>query len=294
MRPPAGLAPDFEWIPNDPDASFRWHVHDEPCHLTRWNHHPEVEIHLIRSTRGLAFVGDHVGEFGPGYLAMVGPDLPHNWVSDLAPGEIARKCHVVLQVHPDRLRDGARHFPELADVGALLDRSRRGLQFHGAAARQAGRLMERIGKRSGLARLIAFLRLLQVLAATREATPLASPGYLPNPDPEIGRIVDAVMGHVCSQLGEDLRMGDVAVMVGMTEPTFSRFFKRNTGSNFVDYVRKLRIAHACKLLRETSMPITQIGFEVGYRNISNFNRRFLAEKGMTPSRYRGLMARMQA
>jgi AraC-like DNA-binding protein len=294
MRTAAAPAPDFEWIPTDPACSFRWHAHDEPCPLARWNHHPEAEIHLIRSTRGLAFVGDHVGEFEPGCLAMVGPGLPHNWVSDLAPGEVARGCHVVLQFDPYRLRQAAASLPELQAVEELIERSRRGLEFGGRTRRAGARLIERIGRVSGLDRLVAFLRLLRLLAESPEATVLASPGYVPNPDPEIARIVDAVMSQVRMQLTEDLRMGDVARMVGMSEPTFSRFFKRNTGSTFVDYVRKLRIAQACKLLADGTMPITDICFEVGYRNISNFNRRFLAEKGMTPSRYRRLMARVSA
>ena len=85
-------------------------------------------------------------------------------------------------------------------------------------------------------------------------------------------------------------MSRAAELVGMAEPTFSRFFKRNTGCTFVDYVRKLRIAKACELLADPSKRITDICFEAGFHNISNFNRRFLAEKGMAPSRYRQLLA----
>nr|WP_231979844.1 AraC family ligand binding domain-containing protein [Tessaracoccus coleopterorum] len=64
----------------------RWHEHAYPHPLARWHTHPEVEIHLIRAGTGLAFVGDHVGRFEAGHLALVGSHLPHNWISDLSPG----------------------------------------------------------------------------------------------------------------------------------------------------------------------------------------------------------------
>jgi hypothetical protein len=87
--------PDREWIIADPAQSFRWQTHDFPCNIARWNYHPEYEIHLIRKSFGRAFVGDHIGEFGPGYLAIVGSNLPHNWVSDLEAGQVVRDRDVV-------------------------------------------------------------------------------------------------------------------------------------------------------------------------------------------------------
>jgi AraC-like DNA-binding protein len=50
----------------------------------------------------------------------------------------------------------------------------------------------------------------------------------------------------------------------------------------------LRIGRACKLLSNTRRPVTEICFEVGYANISNFNRHFRKERGVTPSQYKRL------
>jgi len=292
VQQPLANAPEFEWIATDPWASFRWHVHDFPHPIARWNHHPECEIHLVRHSAGMVFIGDHVGEFGPGHFTMVGPDLPHHWVSDLAPGEVARNCHMVLQFAPQRLVESADRLPELAAVGELVERSRCGLEFRGETARLGGRLLAEIGQAEGLGRLAKFLELLDLLATTSEVVRLSSTGYVPNLDPRAQRIVNAVMDYVCTNLTEPLRMAQIAAIVGMSEPTFSRFFKRNTGCTFVEYVRKLRIAQACKLLAATDRPITDVCFDVGYANISNFNRCFLSEKGMTPSSYRKLMSRV--
>jgi hypothetical protein len=58
----------------------------------------------------------------------------------------------------------------------------------------------------------------------------------------------------------------------------------------VQYVKRLRINLACQILMsDEKASITSICYEVGYNNLSNFNRQFLAEKGMTPSRFRRLL-----
>jgi len=73
--------------------------------------------------------------------------------------------------------------------------------------------------------------------------------------------------------------------------TFSRFFQKNSGRSFTDYLAELRIGRACRLLAETQQPVSGICYEVGYFNLSNFNRNFLKRRGMTPSRYRDLALR---
>jgi AraC-like DNA-binding protein len=74
----------------------------------------------------------------------------------------------------------------------------------------------------------------------------------------------------------------------MTESAFSRFFKRNTGNTFVKHLTSLRISDACDLLVNTDLPITEVCFEAGYMNVSNFNRAFRKQRGVTPGRYRRL------
>ena len=80
-------------------------------------------------------------------------------------------------------------------------------------------------------------------------------------------------------------------MAGMGESTFSRFFQKNSGNSFTDHVTKLRVSRACALLANSNLPITDVCYEVGYSNISNFNRSFRKQRGSTPSAYRHLARR---
>jgi AraC-like DNA-binding protein len=290
MSLPRRRTPDLERIFMEPTESFHWNAHDFPSELARWNYHPECEIHLIRRSTGTVFVGDYIGPFRPGNLVVVGANLPHHWESDLRAGPVVAVRDVALHFDPGLVHRGAQAFPELAEVEPLLRGAERGLQFHGETARRGAALLERVGVESGLPRLLGFFELLRLLAGSGERELLASVGYLPNLDREAPPVVQKVMHYILANLASHVRMSEAAQLSGMTEPTFCRFFKRNTGNNFVGYVRKLRIGAACKLLVESSLPVTDVCYEVGYQNVSNFNRHFRREKGVTPSKYRELFA----
>ena len=102
-----------ELIPHPDGESFRWIEHDYPCDIARWNYHPEVEIHLIRRSTGSFIIGDEVGAFGPGHVAIVGPEVPHDWMSDLADDEVIENRDAVIQFTPDWLQSSIQAIPEL-------------------------------------------------------------------------------------------------------------------------------------------------------------------------------------
>ncbi|WP_122411711.1 AraC family transcriptional regulator [Pseudomonas viridiflava] len=283
---------ELEVILPEPDQCFRWYEHDYPYPLARWNHHPEFEIHLIRRGSGKLVAGDYIGGFDAGHVALIGPDLPHDWIGDLAPGEHLPGRDVVLQFDGAALLALRKTLPELGELQRLFEQARRGLEFSGATAVQAARLMEDIGTAQGLERLILFLQLINTLvkAPSQEAHLLASSCYAPTLDARSAERINKAFDYLLSELTNDIRLSVIAQRLEMTDPGFSRFFKRNTGHGFIELMRKLRIQRACRLLLQSDMSVSDICFEVGYANLSNFNRHFRVETGQTPSDYRRAMA----
>ncbi|MGY2233932.1 helix-turn-helix domain-containing protein [Pseudomonas gingeri] len=279
---------ELEVILPQPDHGFRWHEHDYPSPLARWNHHPEFELHLIRHGSGKLVAGDYIGAFGPGHVALIGPDLPHDWIGDLTPGEYLVGRDVVLQFDGAALLALRATLPELGSLQSLFERARRGLEFTGATALQAARLMEQIGRAEGLERLILFLQLVNTLvqAPEPEVHLLASVCYAPSLDARSSERIHKAFDYLLTELTGDLRLSVIAQRLGMSEPGFSRFFKRITGHGFIDLMRKLRVQRACRLLLQSEMSVADICFEVGYGNLSNFNRHFRFEMNQTPSDYR--------
>ena len=283
-----GMRANREVIPEDPDHSVRWHEHDYPSPVARWNYHPEYELHLIRKGTGKFIVGDHIGTFEAGHVALVGSGLPHDWVSDLEPGEVLRGRDALIQFDGKWVEQAASIIPEMAEVKPLLEQSSRGIEFLGRSAELAAASINAMGTSAGLARLHHLFELLTVLARAprEERRYLADEWFRPQLDSQAAAVVDIVLEYVFSNHAGSVKMSEAAALVGMSEPTFSKYFKRATGQNFSDLVRKLRLAHARRLLEHSDKAISDICYEVGFSNLSNFNRHFLKDAGVTPREYR--------
>ena len=100
--------------------------------------------------------------------------------------------------------------------------------------------------------------------------------------------VEAGLSYIFENLTGDIRLATAARLAYMSEPTFSKYFKSATGMTFSSMVKKLRIAHARRLLDTTDHAVARVAEMSGYHNMANFNRQFLAEVGTTPTKYRGL------
>ena len=103
------MDPDLEVVDIGSQESFKAWEHGYPFRTVRWHFHPEYEIHHVVNTTGRYFVGDFIGTFEPGNLVLTGPNLPHNWVSDVParhrdPAAQPRRA-VLRSVH--RRRDAA-------------------------------------------------------------------------------------------------------------------------------------------------------------------------------------------
>lgn len=286
-RPAARVAqPDFELIVGQPRQSFRWNVHDYPFPLAKWHYHPEYELHLIQQTSGKMFVGDYIGNFQAGVLVLTGPNLPHNWVSDIALGEVVKDRDMLIQFGDGVVREIMRVCPELEAIGPLLDDARYGIEFQGEDAKLGARLLRQVGRASPTRRVLLFLELLDLLNRSESRKILSSRDYSPTLDHDVSDMINKAINVLIVNLTDDIRLSDVARTCGMSDSAFSRFFKKNTGHGFVRYVNRMRVNRACALLTQTTKPITQICFETGFNNLSNFNRQFLSFCGVTPSEYR--------
>jgi AraC-like DNA-binding protein len=98
--------------------------------------------------------------------------------------------------------------------------------------------------------------------------------------------INSIVNQLTDNIAQAPSMSEFAAQFGMTESRFSRFFRRATGNNFIDFVNRVRISRACLLLMDSNRYITHICYDVGFNNVANFNRRFLEIKGMTPSEFR--------
>ena len=285
------LTPEFEYVDRAVE-SVRYLEHGWPTNLCRWHSHEEYELHLIVATKGKAFVGDYIGDFGPGSLFLCGPNLPHNWVTDdIGAPEVVDTRDMLFQfnqVSVDSLKEG---FPEFRELDELLERSRGGIEFANFNLAFARKSLTDIRDARGAMRVLKAMSFLLMIKdhPNQKRLSVANLSY-PNfktSTSSIAEVVDFITEH----FAEDISLSKAADMAAMSQTAFARNFQKFTGSKFSEFVTRVRIGQACSMLQATDLRVATICHEVGYNNLANFNRHFLKIKQMTPSNYRDFVRR---
>lgn len=101
---------------------------------------------------------------------------------------------------------------------------------------------------------------------------------------KLRRVIDFIDSH----LHADIRLHDLAALVGLSPFHFGRVFKQATGSSPYHYVRDRRIELGCALLAEDKLDIAELALSCGFANQSHFTAAFSKAVGTTPARYRRL------
>lgn len=98
--------------------------------------------------------------------------------------------------------------------------------------------------------------------------------------------VQTAVEYLTSHHTEQIKISDVAQLMGYDEFYAMKLFKRFCGWSIVDYLNGVRTIKACELLEQTKDNSRQIAEKVGYQSASYFNRQFKKTFGITPSEYR--------
>lgn len=252
----------------------------------QWHHHPELELTLTLNSRGQRFIGDHIGSYDDGDLVLIGPNLPHSWSSTakIDPG----KPHIALVMwfRPEWARKMAEAFVELRAVSAMVERASTGLKFSKRHAERVRPIIEELFGQPADARLLSLMQVLNLLAQDAAAEPLASPRSVPVAGGSDRARIDRVLDHIHLNYASGLSLAELADIAALSPSGLHRLFRRHTQLSITDYIMRLKIGEACAMLSASSRPIAYIAEAVGYTSLANFNRQFLALKGMTPRRYR--------
>lgn len=279
------MKPYLEKVQRPAGASWAWLNRQLDDGIPfQWHHHPEFELTLTLNSSGQRFIGDHIGDYGDGDLVLIGPNLPHTWVSR---ERLAAGPHVaqVMWFHPDWAAALGATLVEFAPVTAMLQRAGRALRFSPAATADARNRIAALFAVAPEARILPLLDLLTVLARDEAAVPLATaPPLLPAGNDRTR--IDRVLDHIHLNYAGHVSLPELADVAALSVSGLHRLFRRHTQQTLTGYITALRIGEACALLSGTARPVAHIAGDVGYDSLANFNRQFKALKAMTPRAYR--------
>ena len=269
---------DLFIILDHPNAKFEYPIH---CH-------PEYEINVVMNIDGKRVVGDSEETFSKLDFVMVGPFIPHVWKSDEEENRV-----VTIQFSSELLNFPIMNKRLFTPIKKLLIDSRQGLQFYGPDAERIKDEILELTRIQGFQTATMFLNILNSLAQAPRRKLVSNMYESENLIHESkSRRISKVCRHIEENISHKITLSDAAKMVNMSDSAFSHFFKKQTGISFITYINNLRVAKACDLLANTNLSASEVCYDCGFNNKSNFIRLFSKRKNMTPIEYRNHISQM--
>lgn len=265
---------------------FRGHTHlklyinDESEHYPpHW--HEEVEILMPLEGQYSAIIGGTTYRLAVGDLLLIMPGVIHDL--PLEPSGI----RIIFQFDPSLIRS----ISGIADSLSLMAPAcciRR--DEDAETSRRVSEIMQKIRDLyigSGLMAEIdiytQILTMLSLIGAKLRNLQLEN-------KPAAYRAHAAAMMDVCSYIqehsAEPLCLEDTARMAGFSKYHFERIFRNYTNMSFLQYLTATRISHACYLLRDPSVSITQAAYQSGFSSSAAFAKVFRKVTGYSATEYR--------
>lgn len=96
-----------------------------------------------------------------------------------------------------------------------------------------------------------------------------------------------VLDYIHESLDQDIKLSDLAALLGMSQFHFSHRFKQAIGTSPYQYLLQQRVERAKQLLKQTERSILEIALECGFNSHSHLSKQFRQLTGITPKTYRG-------
>jgi len=250
--------------------------------------HFEFELNYVENATGARrTVGDSVEVIGNYDLVLItGRELEHVWENHLCTSKEIRE--ITIQFASDLFPEQLLSKTPFSSIKTMLEKAQKGLVFPLSTIIAIRPFLNSLTHEiQSFYAMIHFLILLYELSQSDDAYTLASSSFAHNPEPtmESSRI-KKVHEYLIMHYADEVRLSQLAELVGMSDASFSRFFKLRTGKCFSDYLIDIRIGSAIRLLVDSEQTVAEICFKCGFNNISNFNRIFKKWKGCTPKEFR--------
>jgi AraC-like DNA-binding protein len=259
-----------------------------PVHI-----HPECELNFIENAKGAQrVVGDSIEEIDDLELTLIGNEnLEHAWMNFKCQSKEIRE--ITIQFRKELLESFLTK-KQFHSIAVMLENAKKGIVFSRPTIEKLKMSLNSLNATNdGFNSVIELLRILHELSLDDNARILCSSAFANNDDSSESRRVRKMINYMHDNYKKDIHLSDVASYVNMSEVSFSRFMKKRTGKNYIEYLNDLRLGIASRYLVDTNKTIAEICYECGFNNLSNFNRIFKKRKGFTPKEFRENYSKMR-
>lgn len=251
------------------------------------HNHSVYELNFVENAKGVRrIVGDSQEVIGDYDLCLItSPDLEHVWEQNECHSDDIREITVQFDFSmSDETLFGRNPY---ASITRMMQEAKKGLSFPLQAIMKVYGMLDTLSSvKDGFYAVQQFLTILYELSRCENARAQASSSYAKVTVEDDSRRILKVKNFISKNYMDELRLPELASLAGMSSSAFSRFFKLHTGRNISEYIIDLRLGYAARMLVDTAKSISEIGFDCGFNNLSNFNRIFKKKKGCSPSEFR--------
>lgn len=269
---------DFMYVADRHKKEFTYPIH---CHEI-------FELNFVENATGCRrTVGDSSEIIGQYDMVLItSPDLEHVWEQYECQSDDIHEVTVQFFVDFDDEKSVWQTNP-FSPVYKMFMRAKKGLAFPMAAIMQVYPMIIHLSEiKEGFYAARELMTILYELSKQDGARELASSAFAKVEAQSDSRRVLKVKNYIEEHYRDELRLGQLSNMVGMTDSAFSRFFKQRTGKNLNEYIVDVRLGHAARLLVDTTHTVAEICYETGFNTVCNFNRLFKKRKGCNPTEFR--------
>lgn len=252
------------------------------------HNHTEFELNFTEKASGVRrIVGDSSEIIGDYDLVLItGKELEHVWEQHECQSKEIRE--ITIQFSSDLFFKSFTNKNQFDSIQRMLEKAQKGLAFPMSAILKVYAMLDTLAsEQQGFYAVVKFLTILYELSQfEEEAHTLSSSSFAKIDIHSDSRRVQKVQEYINTHYQEEIRLNQLADMVGMTPVSFSRFFKLRTGKNLSDYIIDIRLGFASRLLVDSTMSVAEVCYECGFNNLSNFNRIFKKKKECAPKEFR--------
>ena len=269
---------DFMYVADRHKKEFDYPIH---CHEI-------MELNFVENAAGARrVVGDSSEVIGDYDLALItSSDLEHVWEQHECKSEDIHEVTVQFYIHFEDEHTPF-HTNPYKSIYQMMMRAKRGLVFPMPAIMAVYQRLVKLATMDDKFYMAQELfSILYELSKFDEAYELASSSFAKVEISSDSRRVLKVKEYINTHINDELRLEQLADLIGMTPTAFSRYFKLRTGKNLSEYIIDIRLGMVARRLVDTTDSISEICWTCGFNNLSNFNRLFLKHKGCNPTEFR--------
>lgn len=269
------------------DHSFSIRRDNFPKHHNSWHYHEYLELVYINKGYGTLYLGDAIAEFNEGDCIFIGSNIPHFWLFHNLNEQTFNNSIDCIVIHFNTHFAGIDLFniPELTSLNQCLKRATKGLIIPKNETKKLKKLFTNALSTNGVKKIISLLKIMKNINSNIGQN-IISENYsiLNNPSDEF-RMRD-VMNYIRDNYIFKIELEKLANEAKMTKNSFCRYFKQKTGKTPSQFITELRVAHSCRLLKNTKMSLKEISFASGFNNFVSFHKAFKNLLNITPTTYR--------